>query len=246
MTLTLQFDPNQPHQLDAVQSVVRLFDGMPRQQNAVLLQQQVVPNLPPYQTLREEWLSDNLRQIQQENGIETSLLGALEVDEGLELEGVSNNSWRYPSFTIEMETGTGKTYVYLRTIHELRRKYGFGNFVVVVPSIATYDGAIKNFQITRDHFRALYGNETVNLIAYDGSRLSQLRSFAASTFVEILLITLDSSNKVSNVIYKPSVKLPGEWPPIRYIQETRPILILDEPQNMESATARAALRTLHT
>ena len=245
MTLTLQFDPNQPHQLDAVQSVVRLFDGMPRQQNAVLLQQQVVPNLPPYQTLREEWLSDNLRQIQQENGIETSLLGALEVDEGLELEGVSNNSWRYPSFTIEMETGTGKTYVYLRTIHELRRKYGFGKFVVVVPSIAIYEGVIKNFQITRDHFRALYGNETVNLIAYDGSRLSQLRSFAASTFVEILLMTLDSFNKVSNVLYKPSEKLPGEWPPIRYIQETGPILILDEPQNMESATARAALRTLH-
>ena len=245
MTLTLQFDPNQPHQLDAVQSVVRLFDGMPRQQGAVLLQQQVVPNLPPYQTLREEWLLDNLRQIQKDNGIEPSLLGTLDVDEGLELEGVSNDSWRYPSFTVEMETGTGKTYVYLRTIHELRQKYGFGKFVIVVPSIAIYEGVIKNYQITRQHFRSLYGNETVNLIAYDGSRLSQLRSFAASTFVEILLMTLDSFNKVSNVIYKPSEKLPGEWPPIRYIQETRPILILDEPQNMESETARAALRTLH-
>jgi type III restriction enzyme len=245
MTLTLQFDPNQPHQLDAIQSVVRLFKGMTRQQGAVLLQQQVVPNLPPLQTLSETWLYDNLRQIQQENGIETPPLGALEVDEGLELEGVSSDSWRYPSFTIEMETGTGKTYVYLRTIHELRQNYGFGKFVVVVPSIAIYEGVIKNFQVTRDHFRALYGNETVNLIPYDGARLSQLRGFAASTFVEILLMTLDSFNKVSNVLYKPSEKLPGEWPPIRYIQETRPILILDEPQNMESATARAALRTLH-
>jgi len=245
MTLTLQFDPNQPHQLDAIQSVVRLFEGMPRQQGAVLLQQQVVPNLPPFQTLSETWLYDNLNQVQQKNGIETPLLGALEVDEGLELEGVSSDSWRYPSFTIEMETGTGKTYVYLRTIHELRQQYGFGKFVVVVPSIAIYEGVIKNFQVTRDHFRALYGNETVNLIPYDGARLSQLRGFAASTFVEILLMTLDSFNKVSNVLYKPSEKLPGEWPPIRYIQETRPILILDEPQNMESATARAALRTLH-
>lgn len=245
MPLRLQFDPNQPHQLDAVQSVVGLFEGLPRQQGAELLQQQVVPNLPPYQTLSEPWLADNLRAVQQQNGLEEGLFGSFEVEEGLELEGVSNDSWRYPNFTIEMETGTGKTYVYLRTIHELRRQYGFGKFVVVVPSIAIYEGVIKNFQITREHFRALYGNEVVNLIPYDGSRLSQLRGFAASTFVEILLMTLDSFNKVSNVIYKPSEKLPGEWPPIRYIQETRPILILDEPQNMESETARAALRTLH-
>jgi type III restriction enzyme len=218
---------------------------MLRQQVGDLLQQQVIPNLPLFHTLSEDWLYDNLRQIQQQNGIETPLVSALEVDEGLELEGVSRDSWRYPSFTVEMETGTGKTYVYLRTIHELRRQYGFGKFVIVVPSIAIYEGVIKNFQVTRDHFRALYGNETVNLIPYDGARLSQLRGFAASTFVEILLVTLDSFNKASNVIYKPSEKLPGEWPPIRYIQETRPILILDEPQNMESATARAALRTLH-
>ena len=243
MTLTLRFDPDQPHQLDAIRSVTRLFDGMLRQQVGDLLQQQVIPNLPPSHTLSEDWLYANLRQIQQQNGIETPSDGALEVDEGLELEGV--DSWRYPSFTVEMETGTGKTYVYLRTIHELRRQYGFGKFVIVVPSIAIYEGVIKNFQVTRDHFRALYGNETVNLIPYDGARLSQLRGFAASTFVEILLVTLDSFNKASNVIYKPSEKLPGEWPPIRYIQETRPILILDEPQNMESDTARAALRTLH-
>lgn len=243
--LKLQFDPNQPHQLDAVQSVVRLFEGLPRQASANFLQSQVVPNLPPHQPLSETWLYDNLRRIQQENGIDSTLLGELEVDEGMELEGVSVGSWRYPSFTIEMETGTGKTYVYLRTIYELHQHYGFCKFVIVVPSIAIYEGVIKNFQITRDHFRALYGNEVVNLIPYDSAHISQLRSFAASTFVEILLMTLDSFNKASNVIYKPSEKLPGEWPPIRYIQETRPILILDEPQNMESEISRAALRTLH-
>jgi type III restriction enzyme len=168
VTLTLRFDPDQPHQLDAIRSVTRLFDGMLRQQVGDLLQQQVIPNLPLFHTLSEDWLYDNLRQIQQQNGIETPLVSALEVDEGLELEGVSRDSWRYPSFTVEMETGTGKTYVYLRTIHELRRQYGFGKFVIVVPSIAIYEGVIKNFQVTRDHFRALYGNETVNLIPYDG------------------------------------------------------------------------------
>ena len=80
-----------------------------------------------------------------------------------------------------METGTGKTYVYLRTIYELRRHYGFSKFIVVVPSIAIYEGVIKNFQITRDHFRALFGNEPFNLIPYDGAQLSRLRAFATST-----------------------------------------------------------------
>jgi len=246
MTFKLKFDPNQQYQLDAVQSVVRLFEGLPRQADADILLAEIVPNLPPYETLAEEWLYDNLRQVQQDNGITPKeTIGGLEVDEGMVLEGVGYESWRYPSFTVEMETGTGKTYVYLRTIHELRKRYGFSKFIIVVPSIAIYEGVIKNFQITRDHFAALYDNETVHLTPYDGARLSQLRGFAASTFVEILVMTLDSFNKKSNVIFKPSEKLPGERLPIQYIQETRPILILDEPQNMESAKARAALRTLH-
>ncbi|MDW8279255.1 MAG: DEAD/DEAH box helicase family protein [Anaerolineales bacterium] len=243
--LRLQFDPSQPHQLEAIQSVLDLFEGFSPRPAAAMLQAEVLPNLPPYESLNEDWLADNLRRVQERNGLPAPLLPGLETEEGLVLEGAGTESWRYPSFTIEMETGTGKTYVYLRTIHELRRRYGFSKFVVVVPSIAIYEGVIKNFEITRAHFRALYGNETVHLIPYDGARLSQLRAFAASPFVEILLLTLDSFNKASNLLYKPSEKLPGEHLPLWYIQQTRPILILDEPQNMESDLARAALRTLH-
>ena len=246
MTLKLQFDPNQPHQTAAVENLARLFNGLPRRAAEFSLSGEIVPNLPPYESLSEPWLYDNLRQIQQESGLTGGeMFGALEMDDGFEIEGVSVNAWRAPSFTVEMETGTGKTYVYLRAIHELRKSYGFGKFVIVVPSIAIYEGVIKSFKITRDHFRALYENETVNLIEYDGARLSQLRAFATSTFVEILVITLDSFNKASNVIFKPSEKLPGERLPYQYLQETRPILILDEPQNMESDKAREALRTLH-
>jgi len=245
MTLKLQFDPNQLYQHDAVESVARLFEGLPRQGADFKLGDEIVPNLPPFESLSESWLYDNLREIQQSNNLATDLAGMLSVDDGMVLEGVGNESWRHPSFTIEMETGTGKTYVALRTIYELRKRYGFSKFIVVVPSIAIYEGWIKNFKITRDHFRALYENETVNLIEYDGARLSQLRAFATSTFVEILVITLDSFNKTSNVIFKPSEKLPGERLPFEYIQQTRPILILDEPQNMESEKAREALRTLH-
>ena len=245
MTLKLRFDPNQKHQLDAVESAARCFEGLPLRAAEFALGGEIVPNLPPFESLNEAWLYDNLLQVQQANGIRTELAGSLEVDEGLVVEGAGSESWRYPSLTVEMETGTGKTYVALRTIHELRKQYGFSKFIVVVPSIAIYEGWIKNFKITRDHFRALYGNETVNLIEYDGARLSQLRAFAASTFVEIMVITLDSFNKASNVIFKPSEKLPGERLPYQYLQETRPILILDEPQNMESDKAREALRTLH-
>ena len=245
MALKIQFDPNQPYQHDAVESVARLFEGLPRQGVDFKLGDEIIPNLPPFEALNESWLYDNLRQIQQDGEIATELAGILDVDDGMVIEGVGNESWRHPSFTIEMETGTGKTYVALRTIYELRKRYGFSKFIVVVPSIAIYEGWIKNFAITRDHFRALYENETVNLIEYDGPRINQLRAFATSTFVEILVITLDSFNKTSNVIFKPSEKLPGERLPFEYIQQTRPILILDEPQNMESEKAREALRTLH-
>jgi len=245
MTLKLQFDPNQPYQLDAVENVARLFEGLPRQTANFTLGDEINPNLPPFESLSESWLYDNLRQIQQDGEIATDLAGMLDVDDGMVIEGVGNESWRHPSFTIEMETGTGKTYVALRTIYELRKRYGFSKFIVVVPSIAIYEGWIKNFAITRDHFRALYENETVNLIEYDSARISQLRAFATSTFVEILVITLDSFNKTSNVIFKPSERLPGERLPFEYIQQTRSILILDEPQNMESQKSLEALRTLH-
>lgn len=245
--LKLRFDANQDYQLDAIESVVRLFEGLDRRNSDFRLSEEIVPNLPPQEALAEPWLSDNLAAVQRDAGLPEA--AALLCDEGMVLEGAGSESWRHPNFTVEMETGTGKTYVYLRTIHELRKRFGFGKFVVVVPSVAIYEGVIKTFEMTQAHFAALYGNERINLVKYDGSQLSRLRPFATSTFAEILLITLDSFNKASgrgaNNLYKVSEKLPGERRPFQYIQDTRPILILDEPQNMESARAREALRTLH-
>ena len=246
--LRLKFDPNQDYQLEAIQSVVKVFEGLPKHTSEFALGQEIVPNLPPYETLHEDWLYDNVRAVQQENDPERKFLQRsinLDVEDGMVLEGVRNDSWRYTSFTTEMETGTGKTYVYLRTIHELRQHYGFRKFVIVVPSIAIYEGVVKNFEITKSHFAALYSNETVNLIRYDSSRLSTLRTFATSTFVEILVMTIQSFRLARNIIYRASEQLPGELLPYQYIQETRPIIILDEPQNMETPTAQAALRTLH-
>ncbi len=242
--LQIKFDPSQDYQLEAVQSVVDLFDGLPERTVEFSLGEEIVANLPEYEDLSESWLEDNLSDVQRCNGT-GNWLEPFVVDSGDVLPGVGHESWSYPHFTIEMETGTGKTYVYLRTIYELRKRYGFTKFIIVVPSIAIYEGVIKNFDITRDHFRALYGNEPTTLVPYDGAYLSRLRSFATSTFTEIMVITLDAFNKPSNNIYKASEKLPGDRRPYQFIQETRPILILDEPQNMESEKAKQALRTLH-
>lgn len=241
--LTLKFDPNQEHQLRAIESVLNLFEGLPENAAGFRLGDEVVPNLPPYEALEENWLLGNLIEVQRQNGLQENMM--LDADDGLELEGVGLNSWRYPLFTIEMETGTGKTYVYLRTILELKKHYGFRKFIVIVPSIAIYEGVIKNFQITREHFKSLYGNETVGFTEYEGQQISKLRHFAASGFLEIMVMTIDSFNKSSNLIFKATEKLPGEKLPFQYIQETRPILILDESQNYTSAKSKEALRTLN-
>jgi type III restriction enzyme len=243
--IQIKFEPNQDYQLEAVDSVARLFEGYGRRDTAFILGDEIVPNLPPSDNFDRSWLLENLRGVQDTNGISYGPLDTLEVEDELVLAGVGNESWEYPSFTVEMETGTGKTYVYLRTIQELRKRYGFGKFIIIVPSVAIYEGVVKNFEITRSHFAALYGNEQINLIRYDGAQLSRLRTFATSTFAEIMVITLDAFNKVSNNIYKTSEKLAGERKPYQFIQETRPILILDEPQNMDSPLSRSALATLH-
>lgn len=239
--LKIKFESDQEHQLSAIESTVKLFQGYTKQEANFQLGDDTIPNLDEYEILEEEWLFDNLQQVQQENGLVEDMY--LNCDDGLEVTGI--DSWRYPYYTIEMETGTGKTYVYLRTIHELRQHYGWGKYIIVVPSVAIYEGVVKTFQITREHFKTLYGNETVNLIEYSGQKPNKLRNFAASSSIEIMVMTIDSFNKAGNVIFKPTEKLQGAKLPYEYIQETRPVLILDESQNYTSENARQALRTLH-
>ena len=247
-TMHLKLDPNLDFQHDAIRAIIELFGGMDRRSVDLAREYgyDVVPNLPPRQLLYEADLLKNLWAMQDANRIPDANRSAeLECDEEMVLEFVGNDSVRYPSFTIEMETGTGKTYVYLRTIYELNKEYGFRKFVIVVPSIAIFEGVIKNFEIAESHLAALYHNPIVHLTRYEGDRLSNLRSFATSPFIEVLVMTLAAFNSANNVIFKPSEKLPGERLPYQYLQETRPILILDEPQNMGSGTSKAALRTLN-
>jgi len=239
--LKIQFDAHQEHQVRAIESTVDLFKGFSRRETGFQLGDDTISNLDPYEMLEEEWLFDNFLEVQQKNQITEDLY--LNFEDGFELVGI--DSWRFPYYTCEMETGTGKTYVYLRTIHELFKNYGWRKYIIIVPSVAIYEGVVKSFEITKEHFAALYDNETVNLTRYSGQQLSKLRGFASSSAVEVMVMTIDAFNKTTNKIFKPTEKLQGAKLPYEYIQATRPILLLDESQNYTTPQSRQALRTLH-
>lgn len=136
-------------------------------------------------------------------------------------------------FTVEMETGTGKTYVYLRTIFELNKRYGFTKFAIVVPSVAIKEGVYKTLQITEAHFRSLYSGQPFDYFLYDSGKLGQVRNFATSPHIQIMVVTVGAINKKDvNNLYKDNEKTGGEAP-IDLIRATRPILIVDEPQSVD-------------
>ena len=249
--LVFKFDANLEHQATAVSAVCDLFDGLISDRPDFSFEDAIIPNLPRGELLDNGLLLSNLRAVQRRErtrDVRAPLNAGLALDEGLplEIEGLDSSSTvSFPSFTIEMETGTGKTYVYFRTMYELYRRCGFTKFVIVVPSIAIFEGVAKTYEQTKDHFASLYGNERPPLLKYDGARISELRSFASSFRPVILVTTIAAFNKASNVIYKASDKLPGELLPIEYLLRTRPVVILDEPQNYGSEKAKAAIRRLN-
>lgn len=252
--LKFKFEASQPHQKEAIDSVVGMFKGFSQDVSGFQLDYDVVPNIQDFYDFDEDWLYGNYQEvINTNNGLKVAagqqpdlpMNAALMYEDGFMLSGIDDRAVRFPVFTIEMETGTGKTYTYFRAIHELKQRYSFRKFIVVVPSVAIYEGTIKAFKQTKEHFKTLYGNENIHLTEYDGQQISRVRSFATSSFTEIMVMTMDSFNKSSNIIYKPTEKLQGEWLPIQYIQATRPILILDESQNYRSTLSREALRTLN-
>lgn len=243
------FSADLPHQLAAVSNVAELFDGLDKRKTAAFsLTEEIIGNADEWDDLADDLVEENLRRIQNAHNAEhpeASLrIDRLSRDDGAMLEGVSIDAHSCPHFTIEMETGTGKTYVYLRSMLELHRRYGFTKFIVVVPSVAILEGVKKGFDDMRDHFKALFGVTNFTQLVYDGSRLQIVRKFASSTFPVVLVITQQSFNKAKNTIYGETEKLPSELKPYQWIQRTRPVVILDEPQNMGSEKSKEAIRTL--
>ncbi|QCP07842.1 DEAD/DEAH box helicase [Micrococcus luteus] len=245
-----QFDASQPYQLDAIASVVDLFDGQPKDAEKLVTTLRSAAVLPESDqaaldidltqevgavgnslVLDRDLILANLQRVQDRNG--------LEVAPALAGDALD--------FDIEMETGTGKTYVYLRTIFDLAVRYNFTKFVILVPSVAIREGVSTSIRLMREHFENLYKPQGVTFDAsiYSGKSAEEVQSFATSTNVQILIMTIDSirGNANTRIIHQTRDKLNG-LRPIDYLKATHPVVIMDEPQNMESQLSQSAVGEL--
>jgi type III restriction enzyme len=249
--MKLKFDPSLAYQLDAVNAAADVFEGQPLGQTSfeisstmpsgVVLTTHGVGN---HLILTDDQFSANVHAVQERNDIEKVVA----------LQG--------REFSVEMETGTGKTYVYLRTIFELNKRYGFKKFIIVVPSVAIREGVLKSLQIMREHFEALYDNVPFNSFVYDSRRLNAVREFAGGNHVQIMVINIqafvkdvgeddadldqmdEEALKKLNVIYRDNDRMGGK--PIEFIRSTNPLVIIDEPQSVDTTPkSRRAISQLN-
>ncbi|MDP2319905.1 MAG: DEAD/DEAH box helicase family protein [Acidobacteriota bacterium] len=228
--MKLHFDPNLAYQTDAVNAVCDLFRGQETCRTEFTVTRSTLFDealgIGNRLSLLDDQILANLRDVQLRNGLKPT------------------DALASGDFTVEMETGTGKTYVYLKTIYELNKRYGFTKFVIVVPSVAIKEGVYKTLQITEDHFRSLYAGTPVDAFLYDSTKLGQVRNFAASAHVQVMVVTVGAINKKAvNNLYKESEKTGGDRP-IELIRQTRPIVIVDEPQSVDGGLSGAGKTAL--
>lgn len=238
--MKLQFK-HQKFQSDAAKAVVDVFAGQPyltpsymMDKGSGLYQQsiteeedftgwsnhKIVPQLTDGQVL------ENIRKIQRKNQIEPSA----------DLEG------RY-NLTIDMETGVGKTYTYIKTMYELNKHYGWSKFIVVVPSIAIREGVYKSFQVTQEHFAEEYGKK-VRFFIYNSSQLTEIDRFASDNSINVMIINSQAFNARGKDARRIYMKLDEfrSRRPIDIIAKTNPILIIDEPQSVEGKKTKETLK----
>ena len=238
--MKLQFK-HQKFQADAAKAVVDVFAGQPyltpsymMDKGSGLYQQsiteeedftgwsnhKIVPQLTDGQVL------ENIRKIQRKNQIEPSA----------DLEG------RY-NLTIDMETGVGKTYTYIKTMYELNKHYGWSKFIVVVPSIAIREGVYKSFQVTQEHFAEEYGKK-VRFFIYNSSQLTEIDRFASDNSINVMIINSQAFNARGKDARRIYMKLDEfrSRRPIDIIAKTNPILIIDEPQSVEGKKTKETLK----
>jgi type III restriction enzyme len=248
MSGSFLFNPTQLYQLDAIDSVVGLFDGQPKDADKLVTTlrsslvfkdgdqvafevdlAQEVGAIGNNLVLDRAVVLANLQNVQDQNGLEVS---DQLYDSALD-------------FDVEMETGTGKTYVYLRSIFEMADKYNFTKFVILVPSVAIREGVSTSIRLMREHFRSLYPAYPFDFSIYSGKNAEEVQAFATSTNVQILVMTIDSIRGDSNsrIIHQTRDKLNG-LRPIDYLKATHPVVIMDEPQNMESQLSQSAVGEL--
>ena len=222
--MKFKFSKDLDYQKDAINAIVDIFDTGRNLAHEPFRLREVTPIISNELEIDESRILFNVKAIQNRHGIEPSdKLGSMD-------------------FSIEMETGTGKTYVYLRTILELFKKYGLTKFIILVPSVAIREGVLKTFEQTQLHFKELY-NTSVNYFAYDSSKLSQVREFSQGIDLQVMIMTIQSFNDDSNIMRQTPDRFHGERP-IDMVAATAPVIIMDEPQNMTSELSKAAIADL--
>ena len=186
-------------------------------------------------TIPEPEIIENIKSVQQKNDI-------------LSVNGIERPAGDHTSYnlTIEMETGTGKTYTYIRTMYELNKHYGWSKYIVVVPSIAIREGVFKSFEITREHFQELYGHKIKPFI-YNSSRPQAIESFASDSRISVMIINTQAFNargKDARRIYMELDQFASRRP-IEIIAQTNPVLIIDEPQSVEGERTIESMKDFH-
>jgi len=226
----------QQYQTDAVNAVINVFNGQHYLNNDLNSDLNTNTNLiNDYKnntnkiTLNNDAILNNIKTIQQQNN--------LFVSDTL----IKNNACNI-NLDIEMETGTGKTYCYIKTIYELNKQYNFNNFIIVVPNIAIREGVLKNLQITYNHFYLTY-KKNITYFSYQSSNLNTIKNFTNNiNDINVMIINMQAFNKKeSNILHAENENF-YEGTPINLIAQTKPILILDEPQKMEGTKTENALK----
>lgn len=259
--MKLKFDSGLDYQLEAIKCVTDLFEGLPEQSAGltVTVHSELLSTGMEYNELgignnlilSPEQILKNLHNVQSRNNVPKSRT-LIE----------SDSAYSFSNFSVEMETGTGKTYVYLRTIFELNQLYGFKKFIIVVPSVAIREGVTSSIKLMRDHFKGLYDNVAFDDFVYQSKDLSRVRQFAVNNEIQIMVINIqafqkdagenvdyatisDEKKKKLNIIHQEQDKMSGRRP-IEYVQATNPILIIDEPQSVDNTDkSQKAIRNLN-
>ena len=235
--MKLQFK-HQKFQADAAKAVVDVFAGQPYLTSNYMMDrgtaeltdtdedftgwanQKIIP------ALTDEMILERIRKIQRTNQIKPSE----------KLEG------RY-NLTIEMETGVGKTYTYIKTMYELNKAYGWSKFIVIVPSVAIREGVYKSFQVTQEHFAEEYGKK-IRFFIYNSARLTEIDRFASDSNINVMIINSQAFNAKGKDARRIYMKLDEfrSRRPIDIIAKTNPILIIDEPQSVEGKQTKERLK----
>lgn len=245
--MKLQFK-EQEFQLNAVQAVVACFEGQPLKTNRFTLER----SKELIRKAKEAATGANpiAFEIEEEIGYRNSAIQLMETQMLKNIKEVQKKNDLYENqqierpkgvklgynLTIEMETGTGKTYTYIRTMYELHKKYGWSKFIVIVPSIAIREGVYNSFQVTQDHFQELFGHK-INPFIYNSGRPQDIENFAADSRISVMIINTQAFNakgKDARRIYQELDQF-GTRKPIEIIAQTNPILIIDEPQSVDGS-----------